>query len=77
MERVGLPVGHSDRDLSQETALSDTPESFVSDLDRITREETDAHAITERIAPLLGRLVESRGARERPSYSRGSPAVLP
>lgn len=40
--------------------MSYTLESFVSDLDRITGEESDAHAITERIAPLLARLVKSR-----------------
>lgn len=43
-----------------DTTMPYTLESFISDLDRITREETDAHAITERIAPLLGRLVRSR-----------------
>jgi predicted metal-dependent enzyme (double-stranded beta helix superfamily) len=35
-------------------------QDFIGDLDRITREETDAHQITERAAPLLGRLVKSR-----------------
>ena len=45
---------------------------FIGDLDRITREETDAHIITERTAPLLGRLVESREGIP-PEYLR-SPA---
>jgi 3-mercaptopropionate dioxygenase len=36
-----------------------TLQSFISDVDRITGEETDAHKITERISPLLGQLVKS------------------
>jgi len=40
--------------------MSYSLQDFIDDLDRITREETDAHAITERAAPLLGRLVKSR-----------------
>jgi predicted metal-dependent enzyme (double-stranded beta helix superfamily) len=40
--------------------MSYSLQDFIGDLDRITREETDAHAITERAAPLLGRLVMSR-----------------
>jgi predicted metal-dependent enzyme (double-stranded beta helix superfamily) len=40
--------------------MSYSLQDFVGDLDRITREETDAHAVTERISPLLGRLVKSR-----------------
>jgi len=35
-----------------------TLDQFVGDLDRITREETDAITLTERIAPLLGQLVK-------------------
>lgn len=35
-----------------------TLKDFVADLDRITREERAGHAITERVAPLLGRLVQ-------------------
>jgi predicted metal-dependent enzyme (double-stranded beta helix superfamily) len=57
---MGLAAGYADRDMSEETAMSYTLESFISDLDRITREESDTHAITEQIAPLLGRLVKSR-----------------
>jgi predicted metal-dependent enzyme (double-stranded beta helix superfamily) len=34
-------------------------QDFIGDLDRITREETDAHTITERAAPLLGELVKN------------------
>ena len=34
-----------------------TLQNFIDDLDRITREETAAEQITERIAPLLERLV--------------------
>jgi predicted metal-dependent enzyme (double-stranded beta helix superfamily) len=36
-----------------------TLEQFVADVDRITRDEQDHHAITERVAPLLGRLVRN------------------
>ena len=32
---------------------------FVADLDRITRDEPSGRAITERVAPLLGRLVKN------------------
>ena len=32
---------------------------FITDLDRITREERSGRAITERVAPLLGRLVKN------------------
>ena len=35
-----------------------TLEQFVADLDRITRAESDATAITERVAPLLAELVK-------------------
>jgi 3-mercaptopropionate dioxygenase len=34
-----------------------TLQAFIADLDRITREETSGERITERAAPLLGRLV--------------------
>jgi len=34
-----------------------TLDAFIGDLDRITREDTDAHVITARVAPLLERLV--------------------
>jgi predicted metal-dependent enzyme (double-stranded beta helix superfamily) len=40
--------------------MSYSLQDFIGDLDRITREQTDAHSITERAAPLLGRLVKSR-----------------
>lgn len=35
-----------------------TLQAFIADLDRITREETSSERITERAAPLLGRLVQ-------------------
>src|SRR5260370_399599 len=35
---------------------------FIGDLDRITREETSAHRVTERTAPLLARLVRNPGS---------------
>ena len=54
--------------------MSYSLQDFIGDLDRITREESDAHTITERAAPLLGRLVESR-AGIPPEYLR-SPAGL-
>ena len=37
-------------------------QDFIGDLDRITREETSAHHITERAAPLLARLVRNPGS---------------
>ena len=36
-----------------------TLDAFITDLDRITREETSGERITERAAPLLARLVEN------------------
>ena len=48
-----------------------TLEQFVADLDRITRAESDATAITERVAPLLGELVRNPDAI--PSQYRRSP----
>jgi 3-mercaptopropionate dioxygenase len=36
-----------------------TLSDFIGDLDRITREETSAHRVTERTAPLLARLVRN------------------
>ena len=35
---------------------------FVADLDRITRAESDAAVITERVAPRLGQLVKNPDA---------------
>jgi predicted metal-dependent enzyme (double-stranded beta helix superfamily) len=35
---------------------------FIGDLDRITREEASAHRVTERVAPLLARLVRNPGS---------------
>jgi 3-mercaptopropionate dioxygenase len=49
--------------------MSYSLQDFIGDLDRITREETDAHTITGRAAPLLGRLVKSR-AGIPPEYLR-------
>jgi predicted metal-dependent enzyme (double-stranded beta helix superfamily) len=53
-----------------------TLEQFISDLDRITRAESDAAVITERIAPLLGELVKNPAAvpaeyRRAPDGQRG------
>ena len=39
-----------------------TLNAFIEDLDRITREEQSGRAITERVAPLLGRLVKNPGS---------------
>src|SRR3989442_12112807 len=38
-----------------------TLETFIADLDRITRDETSPHVITERVAPLLAKLVKNPG----------------
>jgi len=35
--------------------------NFIADLDRITRDETSPHVITERVAPLLAKLVKNPG----------------
>jgi predicted metal-dependent enzyme (double-stranded beta helix superfamily) len=53
-----------------------TLEQFVADLDRITRAESDATVITERVAPLLGELVKNPEAipteyRRPPDGQRG------
>ena len=53
-----------------------TLDDFIADLDRITREETSADVITERAAPLLGRLVKNPGSipaeyRRAPAGQRG------
>src|SRR5438477_10865709 len=39
-----------------------TLSDFIGDLDRITREESSAHRVTERTAPLLARLVRNPGS---------------
>jgi hypothetical protein len=39
-----------------------TLKDFVADLDRITREEPSARRITERVGPLLGRLIRDPGS---------------
>ena len=49
---------------------------FITDVDRIAREDTSAHAITERVAPLLAKLVKNPEAvpaelRRRPEGQRG------
>ena len=49
-----------------------TLNDFVGDLDRITREETSATRVTERVAPLLARLV--RNPRSIPAEYLRSPA---
>jgi 3-mercaptopropionate dioxygenase len=50
-----------------------TLHDFISDLNRITREETSAHRITERAAPLLARLVRNAGSI--PAHYLTSPAA--
>ena len=53
-----------------------TLDNFIADLDRITRAESDAAVITERVAPLLGQLVKNPDAvpveyRRAPEGQRG------
>lgn len=53
-----------------------TLDDFIAAVDRITREETDARAITGRVSPLLGRLVKNPDAvperyRRKPEGRRG------
>jgi predicted metal-dependent enzyme (double-stranded beta helix superfamily) len=53
-----------------------TLQQFIADVDRITREEAAGAVITERVAPLLGRLVKNPDAlpaqyRARPASGRG------
>lgn len=53
-----------------------TLDGFIADLDRIVRAETSPHALTARVAVLLGRLVEHPDAlplefRRRPAGRRG------
>jgi predicted metal-dependent enzyme (double-stranded beta helix superfamily) len=53
-----------------------TLDNFVADLDRITRAESDATVITERVAPLLSQLVKNPEAipaqyRRSPDGQRG------
>ena len=53
-----------------------TLQTFIQDLDRITREETSGERITERAAPLLGELVKQPDAippqyRRSPDGQRG------
>jgi predicted metal-dependent enzyme (double-stranded beta helix superfamily) len=53
-----------------------TLEQFIADVDGIARAETSGAAITERVAPLLGRLVKNRDAiparyRTKPAGGRG------
>ena len=53
-----------------------TLQQFIADVDRIARAETSGALITERVAPLLGRLVKNRDAippryRTKPAGVRG------
>ena len=53
-----------------------TLKGFIADVDRIARGETSAHVITERVAPLLAKLVKTPDAvpaefRRRPEGQRG------
>jgi predicted metal-dependent enzyme (double-stranded beta helix superfamily) len=49
-----------------------TLQAFIADLDRITREETSGDRITERVAPLLGRLVRDPSSIP-PKYLTSTP----
>jgi predicted metal-dependent enzyme (double-stranded beta helix superfamily) len=49
-----------------------TLQDFIGDLERVTRDESDAHRLTERIGPLLGQLV--RSPESVPAEYRRSPA---
>jgi predicted metal-dependent enzyme (double-stranded beta helix superfamily) len=58
------------------TSESYTLQQFIADVDRIAREETSGAVITERVAPLLGRLVKNPDAipaqyRAKPAHMRG------
>jgi predicted metal-dependent enzyme (double-stranded beta helix superfamily) len=58
------------------TTATYTLSDFIADVDRIAREETDARAITERVSPLLGRLVRNpesipEAYRRKPAGQRG------
>jgi predicted metal-dependent enzyme (double-stranded beta helix superfamily) len=58
------------------TPATYTLDDFIADVDRIAREETDARTITERVSPLLGRLVKNPESvperyRRRPAGQRG------
>ncbi len=57
------------------TMATYTLEGFIADLDRLTRDEPSPHVITERVAPLLARLVKNPVAvpaefRRRPPGQR-------
>jgi len=58
------------------TAAAYTLDAFIADVDGIAREETDARVITERVKPLLGRLVRDPASipehyRRKPPGQRG------
>ena len=58
------------------TTATYTLDDFIADVDRIAREETDARVITERVSPLLGRLVKNPESiperyRRKPAGQRG------
>src|SRR2546427_959650 len=44
---------------------------FIADLDRITRDESSPHVITERVEPLLGRLIRNPAALPAEYRTRG------
>jgi predicted metal-dependent enzyme (double-stranded beta helix superfamily) len=54
------------------TSDSYTLQTFIQDLDRITREETSGERITERVATLLGRLVKDPSSIP-PEYRKSTP----
>src|SRR5438309_7175601 len=44
---------------------------FIADLDRITRDESSPHVITEKVEPLLGRLIRNPAALPAEYRTRG------
>src|SRR5262249_50075252 len=76
--RMGRPTRHAGRILirPRRPSMAYTLAQFVADLDRITRTESDATVITERVAPLLGELIKNPEAvpaeyRNAPDGQRG------
>src|SRR2546426_7204945 len=60
VDRMGWPGRHPGGAIGGPMAtVTYTLETFVSDLDRITRDETSPDVIAGRVAPLLAKLVET------------------
>src|SRR5207245_2863251 len=69
VDGMGRPHGHAGgtlEEIAMATTETYTLNDFVGDLDRITREETSATRVTERVSPLL-----SRRARHPRSVAAG------